>query len=73
MQLILSASKKERALRLKFENGVPLDFDEAVAKKVLKEAEIKINIECQDGTACGTAWGCDLTYEYVKINGDYRT
>ncbi len=56
-----------------FEKGVPLDFDEDVAKKVLQESEIVINIRCEDGEACGTAWGCDLTYEYVKINGDYRT
>ncbi len=56
-----------------FENGVPLSFDEDLAKKVLQEAEIKINIECKDGNAKGTAWGCDLTYDYVKINGDYRT
>ncbi|MGN0729023.1 bifunctional glutamate N-acetyltransferase/amino-acid acetyltransferase ArgJ [Treponema sp.] len=63
-----------KASRVKvFENGVPLDFDEAAAKKVLQEAEVRILIECRDGTACGTAWGCDLTYDYVKINGDYRT
>ena len=69
----IGEQKGKRTSLKVFENGVPLDFDEAVAKKVLQEAEIKINIECQDGTACGTAWGCDLTYEYVKINGDYRT
>lgn len=56
-----------------FENGVPLDFDEGTAKKILQEPEVKIIIQCGDGTASGTAWGCDLTYDYVKINGDYRT
>ena len=69
----IGEQKGKRTSLKVFENGVPLDFDEALAKKVLQEAEIKINIECKDGTACGTAWGCDLTYEYVKINGDYRT
>lgn len=69
----IGEQKGKRTSLKVFENGVPLDFDETVAKKVLQEAEVKINIECQDGTACATAWGCDLTYEYVKINGDYRT
>lgn len=56
-----------------FEQGVPLNFDEDLAKKILSEKEIKINIFCKDGNSKGTAWGCDLTYDYVKINGDYRT
>lgn len=56
-----------------FAHGVPLDFDEEKAKIILSETEVQILIELQDGTAKGTAWGCDLTYEYVKINGDYRT
>ncbi len=56
-----------------FEQGVPLDFDEDLAKKILSEDEVKIMVTLQDGNAKGTAWGCDLTYEYVKINGDYRT
>lgn len=56
-----------------FERGVPLDFDEARAKQILSEEAVDILVELADGTACGTAWGCDLTYDYVKINGDYRT
>lgn len=56
-----------------FEQGVPLNFDEDLAKKILSEPEVKINVFCKDGDAKGTAWGCDLTYDYVKINGDYRT
>jgi len=56
-----------------FEKGVPLSFDEDKAKLVLTEGEVTIKIDLADGTGCGTAWGCDLTYEYVKINGDYRT
>ncbi len=56
-----------------FENGVPLDFDEAKALEVLGEDEVIVDVRCGDGSASGTAWGCDLTYDYVKINGDYRT
>ncbi|NLM01395.1 MAG: bifunctional glutamate N-acetyltransferase/amino-acid acetyltransferase ArgJ [Treponema sp.] len=56
-----------------FDCGVPLNFDEEKAKIILTETEVGILVELQDGEAEGTAWGCDLTYEYVKINGDYRT
>lgn len=54
-------------------NGEFLDFDEGRAKIILSEKEIKILVEMQDGDASGMGWGCDLTYDYVKINGDYRT
>lgn len=54
-------------------NGSGVDFDEDIAKKVLSEDEIIINISLGDGDGCAVAWGCDLTYDYVKINGDYRT
>lgn len=53
--------------------GAGLPFDEAIAKKVLSEDEIIISVVLRDGSASATAWGCDLTYDYVKINGDYRT
>ena len=53
--------------------GAGLDFSEELAKKILLEKEIEILVELHSGTACSTAWGCDLTYDYVKINGDYRT
>ena len=56
-----------------FQQGVPLNFDEELARKILSEDETCIEVELQDGECSGTAWGCDLTYEYVKINGDYRT
>ena len=52
-------------------SGVP--FSEEEAKKVLLESEIEILISLGDGPYGATAWGCDLTYDYVKINGDYRT
>ena len=55
------------------QNGSGVDFDEDIAKKILGEDEIIIDITLQDGTASAVAWGCDLTYDYVKINGDYRT
>ena len=56
-----------------FDHGVPLNFDEDLAKKILLEEAVEILVELEDGNAEGTAWGCDLTYDYVKINGDYRT
>ena len=55
------------------EKGAALDFDEDLAKKVLSENEVTIDVDVNEGTDCATAWGCDLTYDYVKINGDYRT
>ncbi len=55
------------------EKGAGIPFDEEVAKTVLSEDEIVIDIVLSDGTATATAFGCDLTYDYVKINGDYRT
>ena len=54
-------------------NGAGVPFSEKEASKVLHEKEIDILITLGDGPGCATAWGCDLTYEYVKINGDYRT
>ena len=55
------------------QNGAGVDFSEEKAKEILLEKEITTKIELNDGEAKATAWGCDLTYEYVKINGDYRT
>ncbi len=55
------------------ENGAGVDFSEDVAKTILSEKEIEVLVTLGDGTAEATAWGCDLTYDYVKINGDYRT
>ncbi len=54
-------------------NGAGVNFSEEIAKKILLEKEINIIIELNDGEYAATAWGCDLTYDYVKINGDYRT
>ena len=55
------------------ENGAGVGFDEEWAKKVLSEDSITIAIELGDGNAEAEAYGCDLTYDYVKINGEYRT
>ncbi len=55
------------------ENGAGIEFSEEKAKEILLEKEIIINIGLHSGDCSSTAWGCDLTYEYVKINGDYRT
>ena len=55
------------------ENGFGIDFDETAAKIILTEDTIKITVNLHDGDKQATAYGCDLTYDYVKINGDYRT
>ena len=54
-------------------NGAGVDFSEEIAKEILLEKEIGIIVKLGDGDGHSVAWGCDLTYEYVKINGDYRT
>ena len=54
-------------------DGVGLTFDEEKATSILSEEAVEIEIELKDGDASGKAWGCDLTYDYVKINGDYRS
>ena len=54
-------------------NGAGVDFSEEKAKEILIEKEIQVLINLNSGNESATAWGCDLTYDYVKINGDYRT
>ena len=54
-------------------NGAGIPFSEEIAKEILLENEIEILVSLGDGDKSATAWGCDLTYDYVKINGDYRT
>ena len=48
-------------------------FQKKTQKKILSEKEITILVSLGEGTSSASAWGCDLTYDYVKINGDYRT
>ena len=55
------------------QGGSGVDFSEEKAKAVLLEHDIEILVDLNDGTAESCAWGCDLTYDYVRINGDYRT
>ena len=54
-------------------DGAGVEFSEEKAKEILLEEEIDILIDLKSGDVSATAWGCDLTYDYVKINGDYRT
>ena len=53
--------------------GAGIPVDEEKAKAILSEPEIIVDITLHDGAAEAVAWGCDLTYDYVKINGDYRS
>ena len=55
------------------EQGQGLPFDEELAKKILTEDEVEILIRMGEGDGSCTCWGCDITYDYIKINGDYRT
>ena len=55
------------------ENGVSTGYSEEVATKILSEEEVTAIADMKMGDACATAWGCDLTYDYVKINADYRS
>jgi len=54
-------------------NGSGIEFSEEIAKEILLENEIEILVNLNDGEYDSVAWGCDLTYDYVKINGDYRS
>ena len=65
--------KSQKGEILVCENGAGVDFSEEKAKEILLESEIEILVNLNSGNASSTAWGCDLTYDYVKINGDYRT
>lgn len=56
-----------------FDKGTPLEFDEDKAVEILKASEVTILVDMHEGDQEATAWGCDLTYDYVKINADYRS
>lgn len=70
VSLVLKSAKGEVKV---CENAAYHPFSEEVAAEVLSEKEIEILVDMHDGSAFAQAWGCDLTYEYVKINGDYRS
>ena len=65
--------KSEKGIVEVCRDGAGIEFSEEIAKEVLLERDIEIIITLGDGDGSATAWGCDLTYDYVKINGDYRT
>lgn len=56
-----------------FDKGTPIVFDEELAVKIMQAPEVTIYVDMHEGDAQATAWGCDLTYDYVKINADYRS
>jgi glutamate N-acetyltransferase/amino-acid N-acetyltransferase len=55
------------------ENGMATDYSEDTATKILSGKEVKAIADLKSGSAAATAWGCDLTYDYIKINADYRS
>jgi len=63
---------KEGRLQV-FDKGTPIVFDEETAVKILGADEVTIFVDMHEGSEKATAWGCDLTYDYVKINADYRS
>ena len=71
-KVVLSFKSDKGTIKV-FENGSPYPFDEEKALEILKENEIFILIELKDGVESAESFGCDLTYEYVKINGEYRS
>ena len=73
LQRVDVAFKSPKGIVEVCKNGAGVPFSEEEAKAVLLEKEIEILVKLNSGDAAATAWGCDLTYDYVKINGDYRT
>ena len=65
--------KSNKGSILVCQNGAGVEFSEEIAKEILLEKEIEILVDLNSGAFNSKAWGCDLTYDYVKINGDYRT
>ena len=56
-----------------FDKGTPIVFDEDKALEIMKADAVTVFVDMNEGDAGATAWGCDLTYDYVKINADYRS
>ena len=79
----LTAKQQQRRLRKSFESaagkiqimkdGVAADYSEEEATKILSEPEVTAIADIKMGNQEATAWGCDLTYDYIKINADYRS
>ena len=70
VELFCSDGEKEICIA---KNGMLTDYDEQEATRILSAPEVKVTVDMKMGEAEATAWGCDLTYEYVKINADYRS
>ena len=68
--LTVQADGKELVI---VENGMATDYSEEVATELLSKEHVTVVANMNEGTEEATAWGCDLTYDYVKINGDYRS
>lgn len=68
--LVLESSMGQLTM---FKKGMPVKFSEKKAKLILGEAEIRMLVDMDEGNQVVTAWGCDLSYDYVKINGEYRS
>jgi glutamate N-acetyltransferase/amino-acid N-acetyltransferase len=70
----IDVSFKSQAGEIKVcEDGAGVDFSEEIAKEILLKDEIQILVDLKSGDASATAFGCDLTYDYVRINAAYRT
>jgi glutamate N-acetyltransferase/amino-acid N-acetyltransferase len=65
--------ESENGRLLVFDKGTPVVFDEEAAVRIMKAPEVTVFVDMHEGDAEATAWGCDLTYDYVKINADYRS
>ena len=65
--------KKQKGKEKTVENGVDTGYSEEEATRILSEKEVTAIADIKQGTETATAWGCDLTYDYVRINGDYRS
>ena len=70
VELFCSDGEKEICIA---KNGMLTDYDEEEATRILSAPEVKVTVDMKMGEEEATAWGCDLTYEYVKINADYRS
>ena len=73
MRAALPSNSHPLSHYLRLQQGRGLAFDEDLAKKILTEDEVDIDITMSEGDESCTCWGCDITYDYIKINGDYRT
>jgi len=72
-QSVSLAYISEAGMIVVLDKGVPVAFNEDLAKKILTQKVVQVEAVVGDGPGEATAWGCDLSYEYVRINGEYRS